>query len=113
MAFGDGAADHGARDGMRAVPNAREPRVDRALTQIRRAHQVSQRLGGIKEHGVGDASHASRPQTQSDARKDESVVPLPDAVRLAAMDDRVERAAGRHASGYTCITASTNRSMKS
>ena len=76
------------------VPNARELGVDRPLIQVRRAHHLRQDPGGIEEHGVGDASDTSRPQTQSDAGKDERVVPLADAVRPTAMDDRVGRAAG-------------------
>jgi hypothetical protein len=55
---------------------------------------VRQYPGGIEEHGVSDASDTSRPQTQSDAGKDERVVSLADAVRSTAMDDRVGRAAG-------------------
>ena len=49
--------------------------------------------GGIEEHGVSDASDTSRPQTQTNARKDERVVSLADAVRSTPMDDRVGRAA--------------------
>ena len=85
---------------MRAVPNTRELGVDRPLIQVGRAHQVSQRLGGIKEHGVSHASHASHPQTQADARKDEGVVPLPNAVRLSAtnrLHRRVRPACSRKA----------------
>ena len=36
--------------------------IDRALRQIRRADQVSQRPGGVEEHGIGHARHASHPQ---------------------------------------------------
>jgi len=51
VTLGDGAADHGTRYRMRAIPNTREPGIDRPI-HVGRAHQVSQRLGGIKEHGV-------------------------------------------------------------
>ena len=63
----DGAADHGARHGVRAVANARQLGIDRAA-RARSAvgHLVGQRLGGVEEHarrsrGARGPTHSPRP----------------------------------------------------